>query len=573
MPHLPTPEANAREMLRVLVATIHLRPNEYVPIPPLRIAWQHLGGRVEDLHSAIEYAASRDWIYYNSDKKAHFLSVAGYTAADKTTSSNSEPTNAALRKKVVMLVHGIRDDALWQTTLRSVLEETGFVVEATNYGRMNLFQFLAPFSYFRNKAIATVWNQIRIVKQNNEDSSLSVIAHSFGTFVIAHLLQQEFDIKFDKVIFCGSVVRYGFPFEQFQNRFSQPILNEVGTRDVWPALAESITAGYGSAGTYGFRRPLVRDRWHNQAHHGFFLSAEFCRKFWIPHLNNGVFVPGAEVPEAPRVWLRLLSILKIKWLLTATVIIFLATSPAIRKAVDRLGVNHIEVPDPKSVGTPSDLAAALRKIELQKWTMSRKQIKQLSAGLTATLLPSDSEIPRVTRRFMNEKIVSTLLYLNDRDLSYVWNALPANLDLSYLDLRKVTLLGVHFNGSFLIDTDFTDANLNDVVFEDAWVRNVDFSGARMSNTTFVKTDWFNAQNVTDGRNQGITMILSEWLPCPDEYPRTDHTPFIDLLERWYDVKFGNLNRDEADELTGSWVDYGRAGGLCDMVKKEHSTPR
>jgi hypothetical protein len=27
--------------------------------------------------------------------------------------------------------------------------------------------------------------------------------------------------------------------EQFQNRFTQPIINEVGTRDIWPAIAEA----------------------------------------------------------------------------------------------------------------------------------------------------------------------------------------------------------------------------------------------------------------------------------------------------------------------------------------------
>ena len=158
------------------------------------------------------------------------------------------------------------------------------------------------------------------MKQNNEGALLSVVAHSFGTFVIAHLIQENFDIKFHRVIFCGSVVRYGFPFEQFQNRFAQPIVNEVGTRDIWPAMAESITFGYGSAGTYGFRRPLVRDRWHNEAHHGYFLDPLFCKKYWIPFLKNGEVVAGAAAPEPPRIWLQILSIIKIKYLLAIVIL-------------------------------------------------------------------------------------------------------------------------------------------------------------------------------------------------------------------------------------------------------------
>jgi alpha-beta hydrolase superfamily lysophospholipase len=165
-----------------------------------------------------------------------------------------------LERHVVLLVHGIRDFALWQNTIRSALEDTGFKVEAINYGRFNLLEFLVPVSFFRRKAIATVWNQIRIVKDINPDAFISVIAHSFGTFVISHLMQEAFEVKFHRVIFCGSVVGYEFPFEQLKDRFSPPIINEVGTRDIWPAIAESVTTGYGSAGTYGFRRPLVRDR-------------------------------------------------------------------------------------------------------------------------------------------------------------------------------------------------------------------------------------------------------------------------------------------------------------------------
>jgi hypothetical protein len=239
----------------------------------------------------------------------------------KVTQSVEQAINSVSTNHVVILVHGIRDFALWQTAIRSTLEEGGFRAEATNYGRFNLLEFLAPFSYFRKKAIDTVWNQIRIIKQNNEGALLSVVAHSFGTFVVSHLMQNNFDVRFHRVIFCGSVVRYGFPFEQFQNRFSAPIVNEVGTRDIWPAIAESVTFGYGSAGTYGFRRPLVRDRWHNKARHGYFLSAEFCKTFWQPFLKNGTFVGGAAAPESPRVWLQILSIVKIKYLLISVVLV------------------------------------------------------------------------------------------------------------------------------------------------------------------------------------------------------------------------------------------------------------
>lgn len=123
------------------------------------------------------------------------------------------------RSQVVILIHGIRDFALWQNSVRNTLEEAGMAVEAINYGRFNLLEFLSPFAFFRKRAIEKVWRQIRIVRQNNPQADISVIAHSFGTYVVAQLMKENFDIKFHRILFCGSVVPYDFPFEQIQDRF------------------------------------------------------------------------------------------------------------------------------------------------------------------------------------------------------------------------------------------------------------------------------------------------------------------------------------------------------------------
>jgi hypothetical protein len=216
-------------------------------------------------------------------------------------------------RHLVVLVHGIRDFALWQETVGRSLSEAGFRVEFTNYGRFDLFRFLMPIKYFRRNAIGEVLKQIRIAKQTSGADEISIIAHSFGTYVVSHILQENFDLKFRRIIFCGSVVRYGFPFEQFYQRFDPPILNDVGTRDIWPATAESVTWGYGSAGTYGFRRPLVKDRWHNGAGHGFFLKPGFSRTFWIPFLTDGRIEEASREPESPRLWIQLLSIFRLKY--------------------------------------------------------------------------------------------------------------------------------------------------------------------------------------------------------------------------------------------------------------------
>jgi hypothetical protein len=240
---------------------------------------------------------------------------------DKLPERVSSSENNQAQNHVIILVHGIRDYAIWQEVIRKELSRH-FVVESTNYGRFDLIRFLFPFGFFRNKAIEEVYNQILDSMSLYPGARFSIIAHSFGTYVIAKIIQSRVNFTIHRVIFCGSILPYNFQFEHISHRFTTPVINEVGNRDFWPAVAESVTWGYGSAGTYGFRRPRVRDRWHAKAGHGYFLNARFCNRYWVPFLREGTIVEGA-LPESAPLWIRLISIFPLKYLAPALIAIVL----------------------------------------------------------------------------------------------------------------------------------------------------------------------------------------------------------------------------------------------------------
>lgn len=229
----------------------------------------------------------------------------------------SKPSARQNREHVVVLVHGIRDFAYWQSDVRQCLEAAGFQVELTNYDRFDLLRFLAPIPWFRNSIVERIWKQIEQVYQIHPGKKISFIAHSFGTFVLSEIMRRRFNFRAHRIIFCGSVARYESALEQVANRFDPPLLNEVGTRDMWPAIAQSATFGYGSAGSYGFKRPYARDRWHHGAGHGFFLNSDFCERFWVPFLETGKIVAGEIKPELPAWWVRLLHVVPVKFVAIA----------------------------------------------------------------------------------------------------------------------------------------------------------------------------------------------------------------------------------------------------------------
>jgi len=225
---------------------------------------------------------------------------------------------------VVILVHGIRTRALWQNEIRKSLQANGFIVQPTNYGYFDVVRFLFPHHLLANSIINEVTRQIRITRSINGDADYSIIAHSFGTFVVSKLLKNHTDLEFNKIIFGGSVVPRKFPLEDYRKHFTGDLINEVGTRDFWPVMAEVVTFGYGSSGTYGFRRPPIRDRWHNGKAHSDFLNEEFCEKYWAPLLCRGEVIDDDERAEPPPWWLSAISILQIRFVVLLIVaIIFL----------------------------------------------------------------------------------------------------------------------------------------------------------------------------------------------------------------------------------------------------------
>jgi pimeloyl-ACP methyl ester carboxylesterase len=223
---------------------------------------------------------------------------------------------------LVILVHGINTRALWMGDVKAALESSGFTAAPTSYGQFGIWRFLAPFRCLRNKAIEHVADDIRTARRTynmtngSDPKRMSVISHSFGTYVVGRLLTDYPDFKWDRIIFCGSVVREDFPLRQVLERFTQPLLNEIGTKDFWPALAESVGWGYGSVGSTGFNRPPVETRWHHGYRHSNFLTEKFCNEFWIPFLQ-GDKPKRADKPTEMPLLVRLTCMLPLRFIIVA----------------------------------------------------------------------------------------------------------------------------------------------------------------------------------------------------------------------------------------------------------------
>ncbi|UWU84916.1 hypothetical protein N2605_00175 [Bradyrhizobium yuanmingense] len=210
---------------------------------------------------------------------------------------------------LAILVHGINTRALWMSEVKPALESAGFFVASTSFGKFSVLRFLMPFDWMREEPIRRVAIDIQDARRcyrherGVDPELMSVISHSFGTYVMSRILTDYSELNWHRVIFCGSVVREDFRFDHVLERFDPPLLNEVGTRDFWPAVAESAGWGYGSVGSTGFNRPAVETRWHSRYGHSDFLTDRFCKTFWIPFLRGEKPKRGDKATAMP-FWIR-----------------------------------------------------------------------------------------------------------------------------------------------------------------------------------------------------------------------------------------------------------------------------
>jgi pimeloyl-ACP methyl ester carboxylesterase len=243
---------------------------------------------------------------------------------------------------VVVLVHGIRTHAEWQSALRIEFASVGIVVTPTNYGYFDVVRFLLPLGWLRNRAIVRMRELVDAIRRDYPKAKISFLAHSFGTYVVAHLLQRQRQLNAHRIIFCGSVVPYNFPLEEIGSQFTGQLLNEVSARDPWPVIAKNLTFGYGAVGTQGFNNPRVYDRWHKAFGHSQYLTTLFCKTYWIPFFNSGEIVESPYTRETARWWCRFLRSLTNKYVLGLFVLIAIFALPYIWISNETPAANQLE---------------------------------------------------------------------------------------------------------------------------------------------------------------------------------------------------------------------------------------
>lgn len=213
---------------------------------------------------------------------------------------------------LVAMIHGIRTQAEWYDDFKNFVESNSSVtVKPIKFGFFNAVAFWLPiFTIFRRLKIKHVTKKMRLLRRDFPDHKIVIVAHSFGTYITAKFLKNEADFDIDRIILCGSIVPENFDWDVLPNYpRNGSVINDIGTKDLWPVLAKTSTFGYGASGSLGFNTPSIEDRYHEMAHSDFFTE-ELFRDYWLPFILDGEIVksPSTTNRKTKSYYISLLSL-------------------------------------------------------------------------------------------------------------------------------------------------------------------------------------------------------------------------------------------------------------------------
>jgi hypothetical protein len=219
-------------------------------------------------------------------------------------------------RQIVLMIHGINSGGSWYRDVRMALEPH-FRCLPLRYRHFRYLGWLTVNSHWlRRRAVRTVARRFDKKTGGLAADRPHVIAHSFGSWITAHLMKIPFK-RMHRVIFLGSPLPCDFNWEEelAQNLGAfEELTNERGLQDRVLDLirrTRRLHRHFGEAGSRGFTGPehLVHDTgmlrvscpkcrelpeqqkarihnvsWRDFGHCDCFVGNSHATNYWLPHL-------------------------------------------------------------------------------------------------------------------------------------------------------------------------------------------------------------------------------------------------------------------------------------------------
>jgi pimeloyl-ACP methyl ester carboxylesterase len=195
----------------------------------------------------------------------------------------------------VTSLHGMNSVGVWQKHLQGAMADAGFRYLSMDYG------WRGPsvlFPGFRDTQARRFVDDFHREQMERAAGGHSVIAHSFGSLILARALMLHPDLKLHRIVLFGSIVRRRFPWQTYcKDGQVHEVLNERCPAD-WPVKFAWIIPSGGRSGSKGFKAlcPHVREKVHPHTGHSGLQTQLHYEQTWEPFLRSGFKAVGLGDP-------------------------------------------------------------------------------------------------------------------------------------------------------------------------------------------------------------------------------------------------------------------------------------
>lgn len=199
---------------------------------------------------------------------------------------------------VLVTVHGLMSHADWNASLIPIASSQGWIVAPYIYGYTTPDILLNKGK--RKDAVDKFRDWIYTVKQDycQNGERISVIAHSFGTYLIGAYLDgfTEFPpVNFNTVILTGSILNEHYDWAGCAGFKVARVRNEIAPNDEWvkwmprkPSEWLGLDPLFGQAGTSGFTSEsnIVTQVSNKIFDHNNVIKRDVITSMWMPFLSS-----------------------------------------------------------------------------------------------------------------------------------------------------------------------------------------------------------------------------------------------------------------------------------------------
>jgi hypothetical protein len=247
----------------------------------------------------------------------------------------------------VLVLHGMNTLGTWQEELSWLISRMyKHMVPVAIYKYGNIRQGVI-FHLRQRQLMRKLIAKIKVLSGQSADAGYGgipdVIAHSFGTWLIAHALRHDKDLHIGRLILLGSIVRPDFEWESLIRLGRvEAVLNHGATADEWVPFAQFFIPDAGPGGRRGYPPPVKNIRAEGLRHSDYFNPEERMRSLfrtvWEKFLS-WVNVPPIEGEFVPPPWKPVPALFRfLTWLLGTTAF---WTIVAVVIAIIVFGINDI----------------------------------------------------------------------------------------------------------------------------------------------------------------------------------------------------------------------------------------